>query len=216
MLVNKDEEGIPVVNSNILPVVDAYDAILNSFSIDGHCLLINEASPPSGKGQGPEYFMRGNALFTHDKLGSSCSSVYRECDVNYGILPMPKADVAQDRYHSLISEKAFGLNIPLTASDVERTGAIMDYMAYISYYDVIPVFQENLCYKGVSSPVDIEMMDIILESEFVDIGIIYGWTNSFLNDVCGSKITNGNNTFSSGWASQQQNIQTSIDKYFNE
>ncbi|MBQ4605142.1 MAG: hypothetical protein IJB15_00460, partial [Clostridia bacterium] len=117
---------------------------------------------------------------------------------------------------SLISEKAFGLNIPLTASDVERTGAIMDYMAYISYYDVIPVFQENLCYKGVSSPVDIEMMDIILESEFVDIGIIYGWTNSFLNDVCGSKITNGNNTFSSGWASQQQKIQTSIDKYFNE
>jgi len=215
-LINKNEEGIPTINTNILPMVDAYDAILNSFSMDGYCMLINEPSPPSGKGQGPEYFMRGNALFTHDKLGSSCSSVYRECDVNYGILPMPKADAAQDTYHSLISEKAFGLNIPVTASDAERTGTVMDYLAYVSYYDVIPVLQENLCYKGVSSAVDIEMMDIILETQFVDIGIIYGWTTNFLNDVCGNKVIQGNNTFSSSWVSHEKKVQSSIDKLFND
>jgi len=93
----------------------------------------------------------------------------------------------------------------------------MDYLAYVSYQDVLPVLQNTLCYRGLQDPMDIEMMDIILETEQLDIGMVYGWTADFLNDVCGeSKMLKGNNTFTSSWNSQVKKIQENIDKQFAE
>lgn len=100
---------------------------------------------------------------------------------------------------------------------MERTGKIMDYLAFSSYKDVLPVLQTNLCYKGVSDPTDIEMMNILLETETVDLGDIYNLTTSFTNDVCGTgKMLAGNNTFASELASITEQVESKIQELFEE
>ncbi len=214
-LISKDAAGVPQINTNLDKLVDAYDILLNNFSLGGNCLLTN--APGTDAGQGLNYFLNGRALFFSWKLGGGASGPFRESETIYGILPTPKMDEQQEDYCSPLSEKALGMNIPLTASDPERTGAIMDYLAYVSYRDVLPVLQNNLCYRGLQDSVDIEMMDIILETEQLDIGMVYGWTADFLNDVCGAiKMLKGNNTFMSSWTKQEKKIQDRIDKQFEE
>lgn len=214
-LISKDSTGIPQINTDLNRLVDAYDTLLNNFSQDGNCLLVNK--PGTTSGQGIDYFLNGRALFFSYKLGGGASGRFRESETIYGILPSPKMDEKQKTYASPLSEKALGINVPLTASDPERTGAVMDYLAYVSYNDVIPTLQDNLCYKGLQDPMDIEMMQIILETEQLDIGMVYGWTADFLNDVCGeNKMLKGNNTFNSSWNRQVEKIQSSIDKQFAE
>ena len=214
-LLSKNSSGVPQINTNLDRLIDAYDILLNHFSQGGNCLLTNK--PGTTAGQGLDYFLNGRALFFSWKLGGGASGRFRESETVYGILPTPKMDTQQEVYCSPLSEKALGINIPLTASDPERTGAIMDYLAYVSYQDVLPVLQNTLCYRGLQDPMDIEMMDIILETEQLDIGMVYGWTADFLNDVCGeSKMLKGNNTFTSSWNSQVKKIQENIDKQFSE
>ena len=214
-IVQKDDNNIPKVRSDLNILVDAYDVLLNALSQDGFCLLTN--SPGSAASQGLNYFETNRALFYTGALGQGASSRVRDADVEFGLLPIPKADVSQKEYCTPLSVYTFAMNIPVTAADPERTGKIMDYLAFSSYKDVLPVLQTNLCYKGVSDPTDIEMMNILLETETVDLGDIYNLTTSFTNDVCGvNKMLAGNNTFASGLASITEQVDTKIQELFEE
>ena len=71
--------------------------------------------------------------------------------------------------------------------------------------------------QTVSDPLDIEMQRMLLESETVDLGQIYGWTTSFLTKICGEKkLLAGNNTFASDWAATTEKIEAEIAKQFAE
>lgn len=211
-LIIKDDGNMPVINTSIDRVVDAYDRLMQIFSQDGSCMLINKPDC-----QGFMFLLEDRGLFYIGALGSASSSTYRESDAEYGILPVPKYTEDQADYNTLVSQYTFALNIPLTAGDPERTGAIMDYLAYQSYKNVIPVLQTNMCYKGVSDPNDIEMMDILLSTQTLDLGQIYGWTLDFLNTACGeSKMLKGVNTFVSDWAKRTEKIEGQIEKLFAE
>lgn len=76
------------------------------------------------------------------------------------------------------------MNIPVTAQDPNRTGSIMDYLAFLSYYDVIPMLQESLCYKGMRDEDSIEMMNLVLETEVVDLTTAAGIANDQMTNIC--------------------------------
>ena len=211
-LIIKDENHVPKINKNIERLLDAYEKLVNTLSLDGNCLLINTADC-----QGIDFFLNNRALFYSGALGQASAGRMRDSVAEYGVLPIPKLDVTQTDYCTPLSMYTFAMNIPLTASDPERTGAIMDYLAWVSYYDVLPVLQTNMCYKGVSDPLDIEMQHMLLESETVDLGQIYGWTTSFLTKICGEKkLLAGNNTFASDWAATTEKMEAEIEKQFSQ
>ena len=211
-LIVKDDKNMPVLNTAIDRAMDAYDRLMQIFSLEGNCMLINKPEC-----QGFMFLLEDRGLFYIGALGSTSSSTYRESDAEYGILPVPKYMEEQTDYNTMVSQYTFALNIPLTAGDPERTGAIMDYLAYQSYSNVIPVLQTNMCYKGVSDPNDIEMMDVLLSTQTLDIGQLYGWTADFLNTACGeSKMLKGVNTFVSDWAKRTDQIESKIEKQFTE
>ena len=60
----------------------------------------------------------------------------------------------------------------------------MDYLAFLSYYDVIPVLQESLCYKGMRDEDSIEMMNLVLETEVVDLTTAAGIANDQMTNIC--------------------------------
>lgn len=208
-LITKNDSNIPELNTNTDRMIQAFDTLVNVMSRDGYCVMINSA-----EGQGLDFFVQDKAMFYIGSLGIGNSERMRNTEMEYGIIPTPKMDETQNTYHSMISQYTLALNIPKTASDPNRTGEILDYMAFLGYRDVIPTLMNNMCYKGLRDTDSIEMLNICLNTQTLDIGVIYGWTTNFLMDI-GNDIVNGNQKFASKLASQVDSITTELAKVYS-
>lgn len=207
-LISKDENDMPVLNASIERISDAYAKLTDTMSRDGWCELLNTAELT-----GCQMFLDGRAMFYTGALGGSSSGEFRSSETEYGILPLPKYDEEQQDYCTIVSQYTFALNIPLTASDPERTGAIIDYLSFLGWRDVLPVMQESFCYKGARDEDSIEMMNILLDTRTVDFGFIYGWTTNLITGLCDKMLT-GSNSFASSYASAKDGIEADIAKAF--
>lgn len=109
-------------------------------------------------------FINNNSLFTVDTLYMASKS--RASDVNFGILPIAKWDEAQKNYIQ-VSPNPHSIMIPSTTKDTDRTGVLLEALAYYSspYYSdeaLIPAYYENaLKYKSSTDAESAEMLTII-------------------------------------------------------
>ena len=92
-----------------------------------------------------------------------------------------------------------------------RERAFPVYLAFLSYYDVIPVLQESLCYKGMRDEDSIEMMNLVLETEVVDLTTAAGIANEQMTKIC-NDIVKGKLQFASYMEKQTQKINANIEK----
>ncbi len=129
-------------------------------------------------------FYEGRALFMIASLYRSIR--FREMDTDFGILPMPKLDVNQTEYYTWSTYNINVVSIPYTCTDPERTSAIMEALFEESSYGLQPSFTVNaLMYQTTRDDESIEMLELIMDSTFYDIGVVYnfGGTYSVLYDA---------------------------------
>jgi len=104
----------------------------------------------------------------------------RSMEEDYGILPMPKWDEGQDRYHTMIDGHGPLMAIPMTsAENIEMIGTMMEVLAAESYKQVIPAYYEiSLKNKQLRDEESIQMLDdYIKPGVLFDFGFIYdGWS----------------------------------------
>ncbi len=118
-------------------------------------------------------FREGRGLFYMINLGKATS--FREMEDDFGILPLPKYDEAQEEYYN--SAASWGLplySIPLNTLGEEgnaRTGWITQALAYESMYTLTPAYYEQTLQNKVARDVDSsEMLDLIFASRCYDFG----------------------------------------------
>jgi hypothetical protein len=110
---------------------------------------------------------------------------FRGMESNFGIIPLPKYDEAQDSYHSVVNPyTGVLLGVPKSAEDLERTSVILEalsaegrYTLRPAYYDV--VLQRKYTRDDESS----DMLDIIFNSRVYDIGGVYSFGNVWLDFI---------------------------------
>lgn len=108
---------------------------------------------------GTDVFMDGHGLFQYATLAAT--KAMRSMETDFGILPVPKYDEAQEKYWQ-VSPNAHALFIPTTITDPEFTGAVMEEMAYQSSITLIPSYYEVLLKgKTTRDAESLEMLDII-------------------------------------------------------
>ena len=105
---------------------------------------------------------------------------YRIMEQDYGILPIPLYDDAQNgQYYSEISphhDSVMAVPHTATANDEqeEAIGAALEELAYISHLTVYPtLYDVVISGKGTRDQESKEMLNIIFDSRVYDIGIIY-------------------------------------------
>ena len=118
-------------------------------------------------------FANDQALFFMQLL--DLVTYFRDMQTDFGILPLPKLDEEQDRYYSTIgSWHSVFLCAPSVQENAERTGAILEALAYESYKTVTPAYYEKtLVGKYIRDDESREMVDIILSSHVYDLGWFY-------------------------------------------
>ncbi len=109
-----------------------------------------------------DVFHIGNSLFYLEPLGSL--KKFRDSDVDFGVLPLPKYDEAQDEYYTYITSLAALCGIPVTA-DSERTGVILENLAAESYGELRETYIDiTLHSKYVRDEESVEMLEMILDN----------------------------------------------------
>lgn len=207
-LVAKNKDGIPELSANVERFSNAYSKLCQILSPDGMTIMYEGQK---SERRGEKTFKAGRALFYQGNLGLS-GDAFRELEFEYGVIPAPKYDEAQADYYTMASEYALSLVVPKTASDPDMTGRVLDYMAYRGKVDVIPALQVQLCYKGMRDDDSIEMFETILSTLSLDIGYMFGWTQSLVKTLCGDDMLNGNDKFASSFAAQKDQIKSAIEK----
>lgn len=102
------------------------------------------------------------------------TSRMRDKDFNFGIVPIPKYDEAQETYYSVPFYATPGFAIPVTVADTERSAIVGDALAYTGFTYVLPIFRETtLEQKGLQNEDSIEMLKIIIDSSRADLCNIY-------------------------------------------
>lgn len=119
-------------------------------------------------------WIEGHALFYLDTLGRVKD--FRELEQDFGVLPMPKYDEAQETYISTTFNGASTLIVPTTAKEAGNIGTILEYLGAYSYRDLRPAYYEyNVKGKQFRDQDSVEMLEIMLDNITVDLGFIYNW-----------------------------------------
>jgi hypothetical protein len=125
---------------------------------------------------------------------------------------MPKYDEVQPDYYSVKTRQAYLLVIPSTNPEPNRTGAILDALAYVSYKDVTPVLYDvTISQKGLRNEESVEMLKLIRNTQYYDAGIIYGWTSA-LNNAIITDVDAGKSDIASTIEKNKNKVITGIQK----
>jgi ABC-type glycerol-3-phosphate transport system substrate-binding protein len=114
------------------------------------------------------------------------------CDMesDYMVMPMPKADEAQESYRSLLNPwSAAYVAIPMNA-DVESSGFLAEAMAYYAYENIRPeIYEKILKAKTLRDAGSSEMLDIVFDTICLDFGTIHDFGG--VQSVCTSAVYYG-------------------------
>ncbi|MCL1792817.1 MAG: hypothetical protein FWG34_03010 [Oscillospiraceae bacterium] len=126
-------------------------------------------------------FSEGRCLFlacaTHNIKSAEGQPSLREMEVDFGIIPYPKWDKAQESYMPHTAGNYHpAISVPRTSGDLENTGIILEAMAYEGMKTLVPAFYESLLKtKTARDDESSEMIDYIFGNLSYDIGNMYNF-----------------------------------------
>ena len=159
-----------------------------------------------------QLFEQGYGLFFWMRLDEVTNM--RASDADFGILPIPKYEEAQDKYYSMVSRYITGLpSIPitLTGEKLDEVGLVLEALSAESYYTLIPEYIEtSLKTKNSRDAESADMLDIIINNRVFDPMHIYNF-GGFSSDYLGLGDTADKN-IASWLKSKQKLVQKTIDR----
>ncbi len=101
----------------------------------------------------------------------------RGMETDFGIIPNPKYDEAQEHYSTILTYgNTNSVSVPVTNTDLERTGIILEAITYESSKTSYPAYIETSIKTKYSRDEDsIAMLDLIFSNRTYDLGIIFNW-----------------------------------------
>ncbi len=157
---------------------------------------------------GRSRFAAGQFLFVQN--GTNAAHQFSNMDADYGIVPNPKFDSSQERYYHKLDFHCTAMGIPVLVTEHERTGMILEYLAWLSSINVVPAYYEiTIKTKRFRDDDASKMLDIVKDSlqyEVSDcfaIGIV---------DMLRAAFESGN--LASEYQKQQKALQSKLDKTY--
>ena len=124
-------------------------------------------------GQG---FGEGLALYTISNVNDMVN--LRDSDVEFGVVPMPKYDESQSEYRCYVWSPS--VCVPTTILRPELVGAALEQFAYESVPVTNAYIEDLIRGKSTRDTETLEMLDIIYDSQVLDIGGTYlGFDSNF-------------------------------------
>jgi hypothetical protein len=162
-----------------------------------------------------DLFVSGGCLFRIDMVKDVMD--LRNMESDYGVLPVPKYDEAQEDYASLVwMHHDSVLGIPLSVQNVDIVSTVLEHMSYIAYYDVYPIFYDTIILgKSARDQQSKEMLEKIFATRSFDPGQYWLTTELHGGDGFLTIQEQNKTNISSLWAAIEKKTLTGVEK-FNE
>ena len=136
----------------------------------------------------------------------------REVESDFGILPNPKLDEAQENYCNENDPYGTGFfSVPITCADPERTGILIEAFSARSMQIVLPAYYDiTLQGKYMRDDDSLEMLEIIFDSVIYDIGRYYNWGSMY--GTISNMWNNKADTFASSFEKSVKIVNKSMEK----
>ncbi|MBQ7298292.1 MAG: hypothetical protein IJW77_00440 [Clostridia bacterium] len=201
-LSSKDADDYPIIDTNLEKLTEVVIAAGEIMSDADTTIITTKNGIVDGDGLAASdklrmLFEEGRALFFGEVM--ACVGRMRNSTTDFGLIPFPKYDLAQENYYHFVHKTAGkGVCIPTTQLDIEMAGLIIEAMAAKSVGTVTEAYYDKaLTYKYMRDEESAKMLDIILASRIYDLAYIYDWGSLFSQMF--SLIVSGKDTVASTW-----------------
>lgn len=207
-IATKGDDDYPVLTMNTPRFISAYEKAVEfntDYSNTVDAAKVKETADPFYSGIIPA-FNDGRILFYMGSM--ALVPQFRNMEQDFGILPTPKLDEEQIDYYSTMSIGNNGaIFIPVTYSDLERIGIILEALSAESLYTLTPAYYDvSLKTKFTRDDESSEMLDIIFKNRIIDMGATYNFGRLF------DMILSGSANFSSEYEKREKIALTEIEK----
>lgn len=204
----KDSEGELILTLNNERTVDIFNKYFGLLADAGSYVMDSEKTGQYGV---DIMFGEGRSAFLEFSLISM--ETLRSYDtVEFGVVPSPKYDENQEKYLALMNAATSLFCVPITVSDTEYVGIILEAWSAESYRVTIPAYFDIALKTKYSRDDDsAAMLDLILVSSTVD--LVY-YSNNFdpLSSVGYKLFHDANHNFSSFYKANEKSSQKKLEK----
>ena len=217
-IVGKDEDDYPVITFYSERCVRILDALSELIVDEENVVHLHRYEGKFGiYDEQVKMFEENRALFSWIRM--RIVERLRGMEMDFGILPCPKLDTAQKNYYTQNNpHTGVGITIPVSASDLDRTGMILEDLCAESRYTLQPAYYEiNLKGKYARDDDSSDMLDIILSNTAHDLGHVFNFADfaSTIMMTGQNKKTDYASDFEKAEPKMQSAIDKMIDKYEN-
>lgn len=171
----KQSDGTIVLDYFNDKVVDIYQKLNNfCWNTTGVYMDITSTAGTNGSNVAFDMFVNNQVLF-QPNIFSVAAKELRDFNTDYGIIPYPKWDEAQDGYYTMVDGGHEGLAVPASVQDLDFVGTIVEALNAESYKKTVPVYYDIvLKTKGARDAESVAMLDMIFDGRVFDFGYVYG------------------------------------------
>lgn len=211
-LTDRDADGYPIIAVDKERAASTVEKI-QSFMTDANVSMLSD----NITGYNNTFFdlfvpalQEGRSLFFNNQLLVAMD--LREMDTDFGILPSPKFEEAQENYCSPVSYWwATFVIVPVTNDQLERTGHVLDATGYYSQSLVTPAYiEKSIQGKTFRDEESTAMLELILDSRVYEIAAIYDWGG--INTMYTTLAKDNTKQFTSLYASKEAGANTALQK----
>ena len=146
-----------------------------------------------------DIFFDGRALFA----GQTFTWIpvrYREMEDDYGVLPMPMLDESQGKYLSYSQPwTGSGVCVPVTNTKLDKTGLILEALAYLSNeYIRVAAYETTFKTKLSRDSESAVVLDLVADASTYDLDVIFNWGGSA--DILRDSVLGKKSDFVSAYA----------------
>ena len=207
-MTHKNPDGsmyVDLIGERSVAVIDKVWSLMNENANFGYWTKIESSANTANY----ELFTANKVLFQGTTMRPITQ--LRGKDVEYGIIPYPKYDEDQEKYYTYQNPGAcISAVVPVTASDTEMSGAVMEALAYYGKQELYPAIYEVLLqYKVAQDLESQQMLDLIYSNRV--------WDLAFAAD-CGNIYTflSQNVLITGNISSSYAKLKIRVDKDFKD
>lgn len=182
--VSKDGEGIPVLDMDQDKFALLTEKVYKLFYENGSFYCATDWSTHG------DIFRDKRGIFYNCTFSLALGAL-REFDDDFGMIPYPKFDEAQEKYYSMSDGSHTISGVPKTITDPEFVGVAAEALCAEAWKQILPAMYEvALKTKFTRDSESIEMIDMINDNVIVDFGFVFADYNGMgftLSNLMGSK-----------------------------
>ncbi len=213
-LTTKDDEGISRLSVNNERTIEAVEKIVPLLNNDQITVSTSKFTGYNNTFMDLHLvmFKENRVLFNQNQLLITMNM--RDMETDFGIIPAPKLNEAQNEYVAMHSPWwSTYLIVPITNTNLKMTGEVCEAMGYYGQQIVAPAYMDvTVLNKTLRDTESEEMINLVLDNIQYDLGRFFDWGG--ISGVISGLSTKNTTNFASAWAANEEKIQAAIDATF--